>query len=256
MLQLTRPLAIIDLETTGVNLGTDRIVEIAIIKILPDGSRHIKRKLLNPEIPISPASAEIHGITNEMVKDAPTFRQVANELKQFLDHCDLAGYNSNRFDIPMLAEEFLRVGMEFEGKGRKLLDVQKIFHMMEQRTLSAAYRFYCNKELEGAHGAEADATATWDVLVAQVVRYPQLGNNIDTILKHIGEEPVVDFARRFVLENGVEVFNFGKYKGRSVAEVLKAEPQYYDWMMKGDFPLHTKQKLTEIFNRTMLKKGL
>jgi len=255
MLQLIRPLAIIDLETTGVNLGTDRIVEIAIVKILPDGKKQVKRKLINPEIPISAASTEIHGITNEMVKDAPTFRQVANELRQFLDHCDLAGYNSNRFDIPMLAEEFLRVGMEFEGKGRKLLDVQKIFHMMEQRTLSAAYRFYCHKELEGAHGAEADATATWDVLVAQVVRYPQLGNNVDTILKHIGEEPLVDFARRFVLENGVEVFNFGKYKGRSVAEVLKAEPQYYDWMMKGDFPLHTKQKLTEIFNRTMLKKG-
>ena len=255
MLQLTRPLAIIDLETTGVNLGTDRIVEIAIVKIQPDGKQQIKRKLLNPEIPISPVSTEIHGITNVMVKDAPTFRQVANELKQFLDHCDLAGYNSNRFDIPMLAEEFLRVGMEFEGKGRKLLDVQKIFHMMEQRTLSAAYRFYCNKELEGAHGAEADASATWDVLVAQVVRYPQLGNNVDTILKHIGEEPVVDFARRFIMENGVEVFNFGKYKGRSVADVLKAEPQYYDWMMKGDFPLHTKQKLTEIFNRTMLKKG-
>jgi DNA polymerase-3 subunit epsilon len=255
MLQLTRPLAIIDLETTGVNLGTDRIVEIAIVKIVPEGKKQIKRKLINPEIPISPASTDIHGITNEMVKDAPTFRQVANEMKQFLDHCDLAGYNSNRFDIPMLAEEFLRVGMEFEGKGRKLLDVQKIFHMMEQRTLSAAYRFYCNKELEGAHGAEADATATWDVLEAQVVRYPQLGNNVDTILKHIGEEPVVDFARRFVMENGVEVFNFGKYKGRSVADVLKAEPQYYDWMMKGDFPLHTKQKLTEIFNRTMLKKG-
>ena len=255
MLQLTRPLAIIDLETTGINLGTDLIVEIAIVKILPDGKKQIKRKLLNPEVPISAASMEIHGITNEMVKDAPTFRQVANELKQFLDHCDLAGYNSNRFDIPMLAEEFLRIGMEFEGKGRKLLDVQKIFHMMEQRTLSAAYRFYCNKELEGAHGAEADAAATWDVLVAQVVRYPQLGNNVDTILKHIGEEPLVDYARRFVLENGVEVFNFGKYKGRSVADVLKAEPQYYDWMMKGDFPLHTKQKLTEIFNRTMLKKG-
>jgi DNA polymerase III subunit epsilon len=255
MLQLTRPLAIIDLETTGVNLGSDRIIEIAVVKILPDGKKQIKRKLINPEIPISPASTEIHGITNEMIRDAPTFRQVANELKQFLDHCDLAGYNSNRFDVPMLAEEFLRIGMEFEEKGRKLLDVQKIFHMMEQRTLTAAYRFYCNKELEGAHGAEADASATWDVLVAQVVRYPQLGTNIDTILKHIGEEPIVDYARRFVLENGVEVFNFGKYKGRSVSDVLKAEPQYYDWMMKGDFPLHTKQKLTEIFNRAMLKKG-
>jgi DNA polymerase III subunit epsilon len=255
MLQLTHPLAIIDLETTGVNFGTDRIVEIAIVKIMQDGKKLVKRKLLNPEMPISASSTEIHGITNDMVKDAPTFRQVANEIKQFLDNCDLAGYNSNRFDIPMLAEEFLRIGMEFDGKGRKLLDVQKIFHMMEQRTLSAAYRFYCNKELEGAHGAEADATATWEVLEAQVVKYPQLGTNVDSILKCIGEEAVVDFARRMVLENGVEVFNFGKHKGRSVAEILKAEPQYYDWMMKGDFPLHTKQKLTEIFNRTMLKKG-
>jgi len=255
MLQLTRPLAIIDLETTGVNLGSDRIVEIAIVKVMPDGKKIIKRKLLNPEMPISAVSTDVHGITNEMVKDAPTFKQVANEMKQFLDNCDLAGYNSNRFDIPMMAEEFLRIGMEFDGKGRKLLDVQKIFHMMEQRTLGAAYRFYCNKELEGAHGAEADATATWEVLVAQVEKYPQLGTNIDTILKFIGEEQVVDFARRFIMENGVEVFNFGKYKGRPVADVLKAEPQYYDWMMKGDFPLHTKQKLTEIFNRTLLKKG-
>jgi DNA polymerase-3 subunit epsilon len=254
MLQLIRPLAIIDLETTGINLGSDRIVEIAIVKIMQDGKKTIKRKLINPEMPIPQGSTDIHGITNEMIKDAPTFRQVANELKQFLDNCDLAGYNSNRFDIPMLVEEFLRVGMEFEGKGRKLLDVQKIFHMMEQRTLSAAYRFYCNKELEGAHGAEADASATWEVLEAQVVKYPQLGTNIETILKCIGEEPVVDFARRFALENGIEVFNFGKHKGRSVADILKAEPQYYDWMMKGDFPLHTKQKLTEIFNRTMLKK--
>src|ERR1700753_4252126 len=135
MLQLTRPLAIIDLETTGVNLGTDRIVGIAIVKIMPDGKKLVKRKLINPEIPIPPATTEIHGITNETVRDAPTFRQVANELKQFLDHCDLAGYNSNRFDIPLLAEEFLRIGMEFEEKGRKLLDVQKIFHLMEQRTL-------------------------------------------------------------------------------------------------------------------------
>jgi DNA polymerase-3 subunit epsilon len=255
MLQLTRPLAIIDLETTGVNFGSDRIVEIAIVKIMPDNKKLVKRKLINPEMPIPPSSTEIHGITDEMVKDAPTFKQVANELKQFLDNCDLAGYNSNRFDIPMMAEEFLRIGMEFDGKGRKLLDVQKIFHMMEQRTLSAAYRFYCNKELEGAHGAEVDASATWEVLVAQVDKYPQLGTNIDTILKCIGEEQVVDFARRFVMENGIEVFNFGKHKGKSVMGILKAEPQYYDWMMKGDFPLHTKQKLTEIFNRTLLKKG-
>lgn len=255
MLQLSKPLAIIDLETTGINLSTDRIVEIAIVKIGTDGSKLVKRKLLNPEIPISVVSSDLHGITNEMVKDAPTFKQVANEIKQFLENCDLAGYNSNRFDIPMLAEEFLRVGLDFDFKGRRLVDVQKVFHLMEQRTLSAAYKFYCNKNLEGAHGAEADATATWEVLEAQVVKYPQLGNTVESILKVIGEDNTVDFARRMVLENGVEVFNFGKHKGRAVADVLKSEPQYYDWMMKGDFPMHTKQKLTEIFNRTLLKKG-
>ena len=255
MLQLSRPLAIIDLETTGINLSTDRIVEIAIVKIQPDGSKLVKRKVLNPEIPISVVSSDLHGITNEMVKDAPTFKQAANEIKQFLDNCDLAGYNSNRFDIPMLAEEFLRVGLDFEFKGRRLVDVQKVFHMMEQRTLSAAYKFYCNKNLEGAHGAEVDATATWEVLVAQVDKYPQLGNTVESILKMVGDDNIVDFARRMIMENGVEVFNFGKHKGRSVADVLKSEPQYYDWMMKGDFPMHTKQKLTEIFNKTLLKKG-
>ena len=255
MLQLTRPLAVIDLETTGTNLGSDRIVEIAIVKILPDGKKSTKQKLLNPEIPIPQASADIHGITDEKVRDAPTFKQVANELKQFLDNCDLAGYNSNRFDIPLLVEEFLRIGMEFDTRGRKLVDVQRVFHMMEQRTLSAAYRFYCNKNLEGAHGAEADAEATLEVLEAQLNKYPQLGKDVDSIVKFTGEDQIVDFARRFTLENGVEVFNFGKHKGRPVAEVLRSEPQYYDWMMKGDFPMHTKQKLTEIFNRTMLKKG-
>ncbi|WP_276486141.1 3'-5' exonuclease [Paraflavitalea pollutisoli] len=255
MLQLTRPLAIIDLETTGINLSTDRIVEIAIVKISPDGTKQVKRKLINPEIPISTVSSDLHGITNDMVKDAPTFKQAANEIKQFLENCDLAGYNSNRFDIPMLAEEFLRVGLDFDFKGRKLVDVQKVFHLMEQRTLSAAYKFYCNKNLEGAHGAEADASATWEVLVAQVQKYPQLGTTVESILKVIGEDNTVDFARRMVLENGIEVFNFGKHKGRPVADVLRAEPQYYDWMMKGDFPMHTKQKLTEIFNRTLLKKG-
>ena len=255
MLQLSKPLAIIDLETTGINLSTDRIVEIAIVRIMPDGTKSVKRKLLNPEIPISTVSSDIHGITNEMVKDAPTFKQAANEIKQFLEHCDLAGYNSNRFDIPMLAEEFLRVGLDFDFKGRRLLDVQKVFHMMEQRTLSAAYKFYCNKDLIDAHSAEADASATWEVLEAQIVKYPQLGTTVESVIKAIGEENTVDFARRMILENGVEVFNFGKHKGRAVMEVLKAEPQYYDWMMKGDFPLHTKQKLTEIFNRILLKKG-
>ena len=255
MLQLKKPLAFIDLETTGINLGTDRIVEIAIVKILTDGTRSIKRKLINPEMPIPKASTDVHGITDEMVKDAPAFNQVAHELKQMLDGCDLAGYNSNRFDIPLLMEEFLRAQVDFDMKNRKLLDVQNIFHKMEPRTLSAAYRFYCNKNLEGAHSAEVDATATYEILEAQVEKYPDLGQSVESILKVLGEDQVVDFARRFVMENGIEVFNFGKYKGRPVADVLKSEPQYYDWMMKGDFPQHTKQKLTEIYTRTMLKKS-
>ena len=254
MLQLTKPLAFIDLETTGTNPGFDRIVEIAIVKILTDGTRSVKRKLLNPGIPIPKSSSDIHGITMDMVKDAPTFKQVAHELKQMLDGCDLAGYNSNRFDIPLLMEEFLRAEVDFEMKNRKLLDVQNIFHKMEPRTLGAAYRFYCNKTLDGAHGAEVDASATHEILEAQLGRYPELGHSVESILKLIGEDQIVDFARRFIFDNGVEVFNFGKYKGRPVADILKAEPQYYDWMMKGDFPQHTKQKLTEIYTRTMLKK--
>jgi len=255
MLQLNKPLAFIDLETTGINLASDRIVEIAIVKITTDGKQTVKRKLVNPEMPIPKASSDVHGITDDMVKDAPTFKVIANEIKQFIENCDLAGYNSNRFDIPLLAEEFLRSGLDFDVRGRKLLDVQRIFHMMEQRTLGAAYKFYCNKSLEDAHSAEVDATATWEVLQAQLEKYPQLGTTIDTITKFTGDEEVVDFARRFIFENGIEVFNFGKHKGRAVVDVLKAEPQYYDWMMKGDFPLHTKQKLTEILNRTLLKKG-
>jgi DNA polymerase-3 subunit epsilon len=255
MLQLTKPLAFIDLETTGVNLGTDRIVEIAIVKVLTDGNRSVKRKLINPGISIPKASSDVHGITDEMVKEAPFFKQVAQELKQFLDGCDLAGYNSNRFDIPLLVEEFLRAEIEFEMKGRKMLDIQQIFYKMEPRTLSAAYQFYCQKSLENAHSAEVDATATLEILASQVERYPVLGNTVDSILKSVGEEQIIDFARRFVWENGVEVFNFGKFKGKPVAEVLRSEPQYYDWMMKGDFPQHTKNKLTEIFTRTMLKKN-
>ncbi len=254
-LQLSRPLAFIDLETTGVNISLDRIVEIAIVKISPDGTQQVKRKLINPLMPIPASSSAVHGITDEMVKDAPSFKQVANEVKQFIDNCDLGGYNSNRFDIPMLIEEFLRAGLEFNIDGRKLVDVQKVFHMMEQRTLSAAYKFYCQKTLDGAHSAEVDATATWEVLEAQVEKYPQIGNTVESIVKFTGEDDIVDFARRFVKENGVEVFNFGKHKGKPVTQVLKEEPQYYDWMMKGDFPMNTKQKLTEILNRTLLKKG-
>ena len=255
MLQLNRPIAFIDLETTGVNLSSDRIVEIAIIKLMTDGSKLVKRKLINPQMPIPQVTSDIHGITNDMVKDAPTFKQVANEIKQFIENCDLAGYNSNRFDIPILMEEFLRAEIELDLLDRKMVDVQHIFYTMEPRTLSAAYKFFCSKELVNAHSAEADVDATIEVLQAQVQRYPQLGNSIETILNCIGEDKLVDYARRFCFdEKGVEVFNFGKYKGRSVVDTLKNEPQYYDWMMRGEFPLHTKKKLTELFNRALLKK--
>lgn len=254
-LQLKRPLAFIDLETTGTNLACDRIIEIAIVRLNADGSKQVKRKLINPEMPIPAGSSDVHGITDDMVKEAPVFRQVANEIKQFLEPCDIAGYNSNRFDVPMLVEEFLRAGLEFDISTRKLLDVQKIYHQMEQRTLGAAYKFYCNKTLEGAHSAEVDAAATAEVLEAQMERYPQLGTSLDSIINFLGEDQIIDLARRFIMDKGVEVFNFGKHKGKPVADILRAEPQYYDWMMKGEFPLHTKQKLTEIFNRTLLKKG-
>jgi DNA polymerase-3 subunit epsilon len=254
-LQLTRPIAFIDLETTGINISNDRIVEIAIVKIAIDGTKLVKRKIINPLIPIPQGASDVHGITDDMVKDAPTFKAIANEVKQFLDNCDLGGYNSNRFDLPLLIEEFSRAGIDFNIDGRKLVDVQKVFHLMEQRTLSAAYKFYCNKVLEGAHGAEADATATWEVLEAQVERYPNIGNTVESIVKFTGEDDIVDFARRFIRVNGVEVFNFGKHKGKPVTQVLKEEPQYYDWMMKGDFAINTKQKFTEILNRTLLKKG-
>src|SRR5215212_6195340 len=254
MLQLKKPLAFIDIEATGTNVSTDRIVEIAIIKTFPDGNRTVKRKIINPQIPIPQVCIDMHGITNEMVKEAPVFKQVAQEIKQSLDGCDLACYNAYRLDIPLLMEEFIRAEVDFEMKGRKIVDVQKIFHQMEQRTLSAAYKFYCNKSLEGAHGAEVDAAATSEVLEAQIERYPQLGSSLDTILGFLGEDQIIDLARRFVMEKGVEVFNFGKHKGKPVADILKAEPQYYDWMMKGEFPMNTKQKITELYTRIMLKK--
>ena len=247
MLQLNRPVAFIDLETTGVNLSTDRIVEIAIVKLLPDGSRQTKRKLINPQMPIPTSSSDIHGITDEMVKDAPTFKQAGNEIKQFLENCDLGGYNSNRFDIPMLMEEFLRAEMDVDLTDRKMIDVQHIFYQMEPRTLSAAYKFFCQKELENAHSAEVDINATIEVFEAQIARYPKLGTTVETVLGVIGEEKIVDYARRFIFDDkGVEVFNFGKYKGVLVSDVFKKDPSYYDWMMKGDFPIDTKKKLTAI----------
>ncbi len=255
MLQLSRPIAFIDLETTGVNLSKDRIVELAIVKIMPDGSRVTKRKLINPQMPIPQASSDIHGITDEMVKDAPTFKNVSNEVKQFLENCDLGGYNSNRFDIPILMEEFLRAEIDLDLSTRRMVDVQHIFYSMQPRTLSAAYEFFCNKGLEDAHSAEVDINATIEVFEAQLAKYEKLGTTIDSILGCIGEEKIVDYARRFSFnEKGEEVFNFGKFKGMTTTEVFKKEPQYYDWMMKGDFPMHTKKKVTELFNRTLLKK--
>lgn len=253
-LQLTRPLAFIDLETTGTDVGKDRIVEIAIIKVMPGGSNISKVKRINPGIPIPKEAFDIHGISDEDVKDEPSFKEVANELRQFLNNCDIAGYNSNRFDVPLLVEEFLRAGQNLETDGIKFIDVQRIFHLMEKRTLEAAYLFYCQKNLTEAHSAEADARATYEVLEAQINRYNNLKNDVSYLAKFSEEDDFVDFARRMVRKKGVEIFNFGKYKGKPVREVLKEEPQYYDWMMKADFPLHTKQKLSEIFNDLMLKK--
>lgn len=253
-LLLKRPLAVIDLETTGTNVASDRIIEIAIIKVFPDKTTQSKVKRINPGMPIPTGSTAIHGIKDEDVKEAPTFKQAAHELKQFMDNCDLAGYNSNRFDIPLLVEEFLRAGIEFDISKRKFVDVQRIFHLMEKRTLAAAYKFYCDKQLENAHSAEADALATYEILEAQLGRYEHLQQDVDALAEFTKEEDYIDFARRLVMQGGQEVFNFGKYKGRSVREVLKAEPQYYDWMMKADFPLNTKQKLSEIFHNMMLKK--
>jgi DNA polymerase-3 subunit epsilon len=253
-LLLKRPLAVIDLETTGTNVATDRIIEIAIIKVFPDKTTQSKVKRIHPGMPIPPSSTAIHGISDEDIKDCPTFKQAANEIRQFMENCDIAGYNSNRFDIPLLVEEFLRTGLELDVKDRKFVDVQKIFHLMEKRTLAAAYKFYCDKNLENAHSAEADALATYEILEAQLLRYDQLQSEVEHLADFTKEDEYVDFARRMVMQNGAEVFNFGKYKGRAVKDVLKIEPQYYDWMMKADFPLNTKQKLTEIYHSMMLKK--
>jgi len=253
-IQLQRPLAFIDLETTGTNIATDRIVEIAIVKIFPSGETIRKRKLVNPQMSIPTVVQKIHGISNEMVKDAPTFKDIANEINQFLDNCDIGGYNSNKFDIPLLVEEFLRIGLDFNLNGRKFVDVQKVFHKMEPRTLSAAYKFYCDKDLEHAHSAEADAAATWEVLDAQIQRYANIGNTVDSIVNFTGEEKIVDFAKRFIMQNGEIVFNFGKHKGKTAKEILRMEPQYFDWMLKGDFALHTKQVITGILNQSLLKK--
>ncbi len=252
-LNLKNPLVFFDLETTGINIVKDRIVEISILKVYPNGKEEIKSRRINPEQPIPAEATAIHGITDEDVKDCPTFKQVAKSLADILEGCDLAGFNSSRFDVPLLAEEFLRAGIDFDMRKRKFVDVQIIFHKKEQRTLEAAYKFYCDKELENAHSAEADTLATYEVLKAQLDRYPDLVNDIAVLSQEYSSfNDNVDLAGRMVYdENGVEVFNFGKHKGKPVVEVLRNEPSYYSWMMDGDFPLNTKQILTKIKLREM-----
>lgn len=246
-LQLKRPLVFFDLETTGVDTVNDRIVEVSMIKIMPDGEEIVRTRRINPQMHIPEQATAIHGITDEMVKDAPTFAQVAKSMAQFIEGCDFGGFNSNRFDLPMLVEEFLRAGVDVDFKRRKFIDVQNIFHKMEQRTLVAAYRFYCDKDLTDAHSAEADTRATYEVLKAQLDRYPDLKNDVDALAEFSARGETVDYAGRIVYnDKGVEVFAFGKHRGKAVSEVFEMEPSYYSWMMNGDFPLYTKKVITEI----------
>ena len=256
-LALKNPLLFFDIESTGLNVASDRIVEISIVKVSPGAPGEpnkveVKTRRINPTIPITPGAQAVHGISDEDVKDCPTFKQVAKSLAQLMEGCDIAGYNSLRFDIPMLAEEFLRAGIEFDFRKRKLVDVQNIFHKKEQRTLKAAYKFYCGLNLDNAHSAEADTMATYKVLEAQLDRYGKdeeepLQNDVAYLSKYSCQSRFVDYAGRIVLDDSDEpVFNFGKHKGRKVTEVLRNEPSYYSWMMDGDFTLDTKQQLTKI----------
>ena len=244
-----------DLETTGMNIASDRIVEISYPKIFPDGREEVKTLRVNPGCPIPPDVTSIHGISDDDVKDAPTFNEIAQTLANSFEGCDFAGYNSNKFDLPFLAEEFLRANVDFDLKKRKFIDVQVIFYKKEQRTLSAAYQFYCNRELTNAHSAEADARATYEVLQAQLDMYPDLQNDVDKLSEFSAHSRSVDFMGRIVLnEKDEEIFNFGKYKGQTVVSVLAKDPAYYSWMMNGDFPLYTKNVLTAIKLRNFNKK--
>ena len=265
-LNLRNPLAFFDLEATGMNIIHDRIVEIAIIKVMPNGELQERTHRINPTIPIPPEISMIHGIYDEDIKDEPTFKILAKDLARFLEGADLAGYNILKFDVPLLVEEFLRADVEFDVSKRKIVDAQKIFFLMEKRTLTAAYKFYCNKQLEGAHNALVDTRATLEVLEAQVERYDQQpvtdiqGNDLGKVsndmeaLHQLTSTGMVDLAGRIVSKNGVEVFNFGKHRNKPVLEVFEAEPNYYDWMMNGDFPRDTKRKLTEIKLRAFNKR--
>ena len=247
-LNLKNPLVFFDLETTGTNINSDRIVEICYLKVYPNGNEESKTLRINPEMHIPEASSAVHGIYDEDVADCPKFKDVAKNIASDIEGCDLAGFNSNRFDIPVLAEEFLRAGVDIDLMKRKFVDVQVIYHKLEQRTLSAAYKFYCDKNLEDAHTAEADTRATYEVLKAQLDRYADvLENDINFLSNYSCYSRNVDFAGRIVNnDHDVEVFNFGKYKGVSVKEVLQKDPGYYSWIMQGDFTLNTKNVLTKI----------
>lgn len=250
-LKLKRPIVFFDLETTGVDTSKDRIVEISLVKVMPDGEQLVKTRRINPEMPIPAEATAVHHITDEDVKDCPTFRQVAKSLAQWLEGCDFGGFNSNRFDLPVLVEEFLRAGVDVDFKRRKFIDVQNIFHKMEQRTLVAAYKFYCQKDLTEAHSAEADTLATYEVLKAQLDRYPELQNDVEALAEFSSRGEVADYAGRIGYnEKGEEILLFGKYKGRTVEEVFRIEPGYYAWMMTGDFPLYTKKVITELYLRS------
>ncbi|MDX2432695.1 MAG: 3'-5' exonuclease [Bacteroides sp.] len=246
-LNLKNPIIFFDLETTGINVALDRIVEISYLKVDLNGNESSKTLRVNPGIPIPAESTKIHGISDEDVKDAPGFNEIGKMIARDFEGCDLGGYNSVRFDIPLLAEEFLRVGIDIDLKRRKFVDVQVIFMKMEQRTLSAAYKFFLDKELTDAHSAEADTRATYEIMQAQLDRYSNLENDIGMLADFSAHNRNVDFAGRIVLnDDDVEVFNFGKHKGKPVADILANDPGYYGWMMKGDFPLYTKKVLTSI----------
>ena len=246
-LQLTRPICFFDLETTGVNVTNDRIVEICVHKVHPNGKEETHTWRVNPTIPIPAGASAVHGIYDADVADKPTFAHLAAEVNGLIQDSDLAGYNSNKFDIPLLAEEFLRAGIEFDMSKRRAVDVQNIFHRMEQRTLTAAYKFYCDKSLEDAHSAEADVLATYEVLKSQLDRYEELENDMSFLAEFSNRQKVADFAG-FIAYNGhgQEIFTFGKYRGQTVASVLQDNPGYYSWIQNADFPLYTKQVLTKI----------
>lgn len=250
-LNLKRPIVFFDLETTGVDTAKDRIVEISIVKVMPNGEKIIRTRRINPQMPIPAEATAIHHITDDDVKDEPTFAQIAKSLYQFIEGCDFGGFNSNRFDLPMLVEEFLRANVDVDFRKRKFIDVQNIFHKMEQRTLVAAYKFYCNKNLDDAHSAQADTMATYEVLKAQLDRYPELQNDVEALAQFSSRGESVDYAGRIVYNaKGEEVFNFGKHRGVSVETVFTSiDPNYYSWMMNGDFPLYTKKIITEIYIR-------